>query len=489
MPHNSPFFCPAPDRVDDDSEREWSQTPEPDEDEKPTPRANLAGLQLRYDHRRKLRSGFALGTSEGCDICLPKTSKVKGISGFQCLICFDAHDRLVLKDVRDVNTSTGKRADGTAVSYNGKGREKRRGFTWLLSGTDFTDRADGRQETLIYLHDNICFRAVVPPRDHSSEEYRARVAQFRQGVTVDSHELPLTGLGLDGGESTAGLDTGAQTPRQGAVWIKRRTLGQGSFAAVTLFSNVSTGVGYARKQPAAGKDYDLEEWRKEARLLRRISHGLAALAYLHELDPPIIHRDIKPANILVQHRTPRHIHIKLTDFGLSRDGHELRTQCGTELYLAPEIQANAAASHRAQRKPYTSAVDIWSLGVMVYEFGFGLPDPLSAEGIAWCEAIVDKLGVDEDESGLADFLANEMLVIEVPDRSTAKACRQAALDAGLASSALQPATDDGTNRGTCGNPGAVPADGRSSSLSSLAAETERHHRSGAPEPSMATQAG
>lgn len=37
------------------------------------------------------------------------------------------------------------------VSYNGKGREKRRHFTWILSGTDFADRVDGQQKTLIYL--------------------------------------------------------------------------------------------------------------------------------------------------------------------------------------------------------------------------------------------------------------------------------------------------------------------------------------------------
>ncbi|KAK3311247.1 kinase-like domain-containing protein [Chaetomium strumarium] len=421
---------------DDTSQYDWSQTPEPDEDDarNRSPEAAYPGLQLRYDHRRKLRSGFALGTSEGCNIRLPKARDVKGISGFQCIICFDAHDRLVLKDVRDVDPGTGKRVDGTAI----------------LSGADFADRSDGRQQILIYLHDNLCFRAVVPPRNHHPEDYRTRVAQFRQGATVDPHELPLTGLGLDGGESTAGVDTGMQTPSEGAIWLKRKTLGQGAFAVVTRVSNVSTGVDYARKQPVDGAYCDLERWRQEARLLRRISHehivrlvaddfssslptldleymqgrtlhwqsrvlqfspaevlmildqGLAALAYLHELDPPIIHRDIKPANILVQHRTADHIHIKLTDFGHSKDGHELRTRCGTELYLASEIQANAATRHRAKRDPYTSAVDIWSLGVMVYKFGFGLPDLDLAEGPGWCQAIVEKLHM-EDESALADF--------------------------------------------------------------------------------------
>lgn len=130
-------------------------------------------------------------------------------------------------------------------------------------------------------------------------------------------------------------------------------------------------------------------------VLMVLEQGLAALAYLHELNPPIIHRDIKPANILVQNRTADHIHTKLSDFGHSKDGYELRTQCGTELYLAPEIQANAAV-RRDNREPYTVAVDIWSLGVMVYEFGFDLPDLRLAEGPAWCRAIVEKLHREDD---------------------------------------------------------------------------------------------
>ncbi|GAB1311971.1 hypothetical protein MFIFM68171_02181 [Madurella fahalii] len=524
MPHNAPFFVPPQLQLHDDtSQCDWSQTPELDEDDAGnlSPWAAYPGLQLRFDHRRKLRSA----------------RDVKGISGFQCLICFDAHDRLVLMDVRDVDAGTGKRVDGTAVTYHGKGREKRRHFTWILSGTDFADRTDSRQEILIYLHDNLCFRTVVPPRDHHSEDYRTRVAQFRQGATVDPHELPLTGLGLDGGESTAGVDTGVQTPSEGAIWLWRKTLGQGAFAVVTRVSNVSTGVDYARKQPADSAYCDLERWRQEARLLRRISHehivrlvaddfssslptldleyvpgrtlhwqskvlqfspaevlmildqGLAALTYLHELDPPIIHRDIKPANILVQHRTADHIHIKLTDFGHSKDGHELRTRCGTELYLAPEIQVNTAIRHRAKRDPYTSAVDIWSLGVMVYEFGFGLPDLDLAEGPGWCQAIVEKLHM-EDVSTLADFLANEMLIIDALSRSAAKEWREAAPKPDLASmqrssQASRVPSDDEGDRNRGGGHGTAHLGESSSSLTSLAAETVRRLRSGAPEPPTA----
>ena len=156
-----------------------------------------------------------------------------------------------------------------------------------------------------------------------------------------------------------------------------------------------------------------------------LDQGLAALTYLHELEPPIIHRDIKPANILVEHRNAHHIHIKLTDFGHSKDGHELRTRCGTERYLAPEIYAGAAMRQRGKRESYTCAVDIWSLGVMVDEYGFGLPDEGQADGVGWCRAIAEKLHM-EDDSILADFLANDMLIVDTTLRSTARECREAA---------------------------------------------------------------
>ena len=86
-------------------------------------------------------------------------------------------------------------------------------------------------------------------------------------------------------------------------------------------------------------------------ILRQV---LSALTYLHELEHPVVHRDIKPGNILVHSRQP--LHVKLSDFGLSKEGNILQTFCGTHNYLAPEVYENGT---------YTSAVDIWSLGVVV----------------------------------------------------------------------------------------------------------------------------
>jgi len=80
-----------------------------------------------------------------------------------------------------------------------------------------------------------------------------------------------------------------------------------------------------------------------------------ALSYLHSLG--IIYRDLKPENILLD----REGHLKLTDFGLSKDMADTRsanTFCGTFEYIAPEI---------ALRKPYGYEVDWWALGILGYE--------------------------------------------------------------------------------------------------------------------------
>jgi serine/threonine protein kinase len=82
---------------------------------------------------------------------------------------------------------------------------------------------------------------------------------------------------------------------------------------------------------------------------------VAALHYLHS--HRVIHRDMKPQNILIGARRT----VKLCDFGFARAmsaGTLVLTSIkGTPLYMAPEL---------VQEQPYTHAVDLWSLGVILY---------------------------------------------------------------------------------------------------------------------------
>ncbi|KAI0404291.1 SMAD/FHA protein kinase [Xylaria palmicola] len=94
------------------------------------------------------------------------------------------------------------------------------------------------------------------------------------------------------------------------------------------------------------------------------------IKYLH--DRNIVHRDIKPENILL---VDKDVHVKLADFGLAKIiGEEsfTTTLCGTPSYVAPEILAEG------RHRKYTKAVDIWSLGVVLYICLCGFP-PFSDE--------------------------------------------------------------------------------------------------------------
>lgn len=166
----------------------------------------------------------------------------------------------------------------------------------------------------------------------------------------------------------------------------------------------------------------------------------SALAYLHGLNPPILHRDIKPENILVQHRHAGDICVKFGDFGISREERQSgqwKTICGTWKYIAPEIleiKKYRECGGRT-RKRYTAAVDIWSLGVVIFKLVRGLPQyktEYEGRGTHWGEKILAKLKEDlrKKPDEVLQFLSTAMLILEPTARHSAQTCYDGALRLG-----------------------------------------------------------
>ncbi|KAI1320077.1 hypothetical protein EDD11_002049 [Mortierella claussenii] len=95
---------------------------------------------------------------------------------------------------------------------------------------------------------------------------------------------------------------------------------------------------------------------------------LEGVKYLH--DRGIVHRDLKLENILLMDED--NLAVKISDFGLANITGEhkfLSTVCGTPSYVAPEV---------IRHQSYGKAVDMWSLGVVLYIMLCGFP-PFSDE--------------------------------------------------------------------------------------------------------------
>jgi aurora kinase len=107
------------------------------------------------------------------------------------------------------------------------------------------------------------------------------------------------------------------------------------------------------------KHLQREEQFAEWKASQYIAQMAAALKYLHKKH--VMHRDIKPENILVG----IHGEIKISDFGWSvhAPNNRRQTMCGTLDYLPPEMLRGD--------KSYSEKVDLWSLGVLTYEFLVG----------------------------------------------------------------------------------------------------------------------
>jgi len=146
---------------------------------------------------------------------------------------------------------------------------------------------------------------------------------------------------------------------------------------------------------------------------------LDAVYYLHRMG--IVHRDLKPENLLY-YSQDEESKIMISDFGLSKmegKGDVMSTACGTPGYVAPEVLA---------QKPYSKAVDCWSIGVIAYILLCGYPpfydenDSKLFEQILKAEYEFDSPYWDDISDSAKDFIRNLM----EKDPNKRYTCEQAA---------------------------------------------------------------
>ncbi|XP_059571963.1 calcium/calmodulin-dependent protein kinase type 1 isoform X1 [Alligator mississippiensis] len=142
--------------------------------------------------------------------------------------------------------------------------------------------------------------------------------------------------------------------------------------------------------------------RDASQLIRQI---LDAVKYLHDMG--IVHRDLKPENLLY-YSLDEDSKIMISDFGLSKiegSGSVMSTACGTPGYVAPEVLA---------QKPYSKAVDCWSIGVIAYILLCGYPpfydenDAKLFEQILRAEYEFDSPYWDDISDSAKDFIKHLM---------------------------------------------------------------------------------
>ncbi|KAK2903379.1 hypothetical protein QQF64_009664 [Cirrhinus molitorella] len=125
-----------------------------------------------------------------------------------------------------------------------------------------------------------------------------------------------------------------------------------------------------------------------------------AISYCHRLH--VVHRDLKPENVVFFEKQGL---VKLTDFGFSnkfQPGKKLTTSCGSLAYSAPEILLGDEYD--------APAVDIWSLGVILFMLVCGQPPFQEANDSETLTMIMDcKYTVPAHVSNACKDLINRML--------------------------------------------------------------------------------
>ncbi|KAK9825760.1 hypothetical protein WJX74_005153 [Apatococcus lobatus] len=265
------------------------------------------------------------------------------------------------------------------------------------------------------------------------------------------------------------LDITARKPRRIGKYIMGKQLGRGAFGTVRLGKDPATGDLVAIKEIDAGNFRNIsqiEQIQEEINVLSNLKHPniihllesifigkmvyvimeyvaggslmdfvnsqpdgklsetearrilqqlLEALDYCHRRR--IIHRDLKPENVLLDLQS----NIRVADFGLAAIttpmSGNLQMACGTPEFTAPEILKG--------REYVGTAVDIWSLGVMLYEMIRG-ELPFRASGSTDLVKLVSSGRYKPMEGVGRDCrdLVSKMLTVQPADRITLDSIRR-----------------------------------------------------------------
>uniref|UniRef100_A0A4W4EQ44 non-specific serine/threonine protein kinase n=1 Tax=Electrophorus electricus TaxID=8005 RepID=A0A4W4EQ44_ELEEL len=224
------------------------------------------------------------------------------------------------------------------------------------------------------------------------EEWIRTIQAVANGLKSREEEEPMDiNFGSPGDNSLEGMEASIAKTRTKTMsdFDYLKLLGKGTFGKVILVREKATGMHYAmkilRKEVIIAKD-EVAHTVTESRVLQNTRHPfltlffhlsrervfteerarfygaeiVSALKYLHSRD--VVYRDLKLENLMLD----KDGHIKITDFGLCKEGitndATMKTFCGTPEYLAPEV---------LEDNDYGRAVDWWGLGVVMYEMMCG----------------------------------------------------------------------------------------------------------------------
>ncbi|RMD43908.1 hypothetical protein DV735_g1177, partial [Chaetothyriales sp. CBS 134920] len=372
----------------------------------------LVNAELAYEKDRLAAGshsgGYLIGRHPECDVIVDTPT----VSNRHCIIFNESRDGSTVAIVEDLSSN------GTFVNDQILGRNKRR------------ELEDGDEVTIL---DEARFVFRYPSKRHASgfhSQYRI-LQQLGKGHFATVYLCVQRSSGFKFAvkkfEKRLGESQRSQTEGLQQEIAMLMSVSHPNVLCLKDTFDEHDGVYLVLELAAEGELFNwiiTKQKLSEAETRKVFIQLFQGTKYLHERN--IVHRDIKPENVLL---TDKNLSVKLADFGLAKIiGEEsfTTTLCGTPCYVAPEILQNS------RHRKYTKAVDIWSLGVVLYICLCGFPpfsDELYTNQNPYTMAQQIKLGRFDYPSPYWDSigdpaldLIDRMLTVDVRRRLTIDEC-------------------------------------------------------------------